>query len=128
MAMEPERIEVTLLPGPDDPPVRDTVYQRELRELEDSFRQHGIKAGSLVELRKSAGGESVHLGQFFLPLVATLGSIAGAAIGAWVQAKYGRRVRVKMGDIEVEARTIEEVQDLLKRAQKLHQKEPRIIP
>ena len=39
--------------------------------------------------------------------------LAGA-VGAWIQARYGRKARIKIGEIEAEARTIEEVEELLK--------------
>ncbi|MFL9936924.1 hypothetical protein P0D88_50130 [Paraburkholderia sp. RL18-103-BIB-C] len=37
-------------------------------------------------------------------------------MGAWITARYGRKVRLKIGDVEVEARSIEEVDQLLQRA------------
>jgi hypothetical protein len=42
---------------------------------------------------------------------------ATAAIcGAWVQARYGRKVRLKIGDVEAEGRSVEEIETLLKQA------------
>ena len=41
---------------------------------------------------------------------------ATALIGAWLQARFGRKVRVKVGDVEVEAATPQEVEKLLERA------------
>ena len=35
--------------------------------------------------------------------------------GAWVQAKFGRKVRVKKGDLEIEAGTVEELGLLLEK-------------
>ncbi len=46
------------------------------------------------------------------PTIAALAAIAGA----WVQARYGRKVRLKVGDVEAEARTAEEVEKLFVRA------------
>lgn len=37
-------------------------------------------------------------------------------LGAWLQAKFGRKVRLKIGDVEVEGRSTKEVEDLLERA------------
>ncbi len=33
-------------------------------------------------------------------------------LGAWLQSKAGRKVRLKVGDIEIEARTVEEADQL----------------
>jgi hypothetical protein len=38
--------------------------------------------------------------------------------GAWVQAKFGRKVRVKKGDLEIEAGSVEEVELLLEKVSK----------
>ena len=42
-------------------------------------------------------------------------AIAGYAV-AWIQGRSGRRVRIKIGEIEAEGRTIEEVTQLLEKA------------
>ena len=34
----------------------------------------------------------------------------------WVTAHYGRKVRLKIGDVEAEGRTVEEIEGLLKQA------------
>jgi hypothetical protein len=41
---------------------------------------------------------------------------ATALIGAWLQARHGRKVRLKVGDVEAEAATVQEVEQLLERA------------
>ena len=46
------------------------------------------------------------------PAIAAL----AAAGGAWVQARYGRKMRLKIGDVEAEGRTLKEIQSLLKQA------------
>ena len=39
-----------------------------------------------------------------------------AVAGAWAQARFGRKVRLKVGDIEAEASTAEEIERLLANA------------
>jgi hypothetical protein len=41
---------------------------------------------------------------------------ATALVGAWLQARFGRKVRIKVGDVEVEAATLQEVEHLLEQA------------
>ena len=63
-----------------------------------------------------------------MQLVATLitfiqfiGPAVGLVVGAWLQSKAGRKVRIKIGDVEVEATTEKsltkaELEKILKRA------------
>jgi hypothetical protein len=41
-----------------------------------------------------------------------------ALAGAWLQARFGRKVRIKIGDIEAEASSLEEVRELLEQSKK----------
>jgi hypothetical protein len=50
-------------------------------------------------------------------------SALAAAITVWVQGRSGRKIRLKVGDIEAEARTIEEIEQLLPRALELKVKQ-----
>jgi hypothetical protein len=43
------------------------------------------------------------------------------ALGAWLASRSGRKVRIKIGDIEAEAHTQEEVEKLLAHAQEIQQ-------
>ena len=59
-------------------------------------------------------------GDFLIKVFQGLGSLGlGGIVGAWLQAKHGRKVRVKIGDIEAEAQTAAEVEKLLARAQEM---------
>jgi hypothetical protein len=69
------------------------------------------------------------VGMTVIKVAQTLGSIGlGGIAGAWLQAKNGRKVRLKVGDIEAEAQTAEEVERLLAKAQEIQQlNEPKKI-
>lgn len=63
-----------------------------------------------------------------LKAAATLTVPLATAVGAWLHARYGRKVRIKIGDIEVEAQTGKEVEQLLERAQDFKSRnEPKVI-
>jgi hypothetical protein len=61
------------------------------------------------------------VGEFIITLAPILGPVFGTELGAWLQAQYGRKVRVKFDDIEIEAQTPEQVETLLARLEVLRQ-------
>lgn len=68
-------------------------------------------------------------GEFLLRVLQTLGSAGlGGIIGGWLRAKHGRRVWLKVGDIEAAAQTVEELERLLKLAEEIQQRnQPKVI-
>jgi hypothetical protein len=64
-------------------------------------------------------GEVVVIATYVLSVVQTVGPIVGPAFGAWLQGRAGRKLRLKVGEVEVEARTVDEIDELLKRAKAL---------
>jgi hypothetical protein len=106
-------IRVLLERAPDDPPEDDPQFQAELKEF---YRQAwlGRVILSQTPFAQFRGGE--YWRPDFLALVpAAIGAIA-ALCGAWVQARYGRKVRLKIGDTEAEGRSVEEIETLLQKA------------
>ena len=59
--------------------------------------------------------------KFLMQAMTVAGTIATTTLGAWLRNRYGRKVRIKVGDIEAEASTAEEIDQLLLRAQALKQ-------
>jgi hypothetical protein len=55
------------------------------------------------------------LGEFIITLGPGLGPTFGAELGAWLQARHGRKIRVKCEGVEIEAQTPEQVETLLAR-------------
>jgi hypothetical protein len=53
--------------------------------------------------------------EFQVFLGQAVAAVAGLC-GAWVQARYGRKVRVKIGDVEAEGRSVDEIGGLLQQA------------
>ena len=62
------------------------------------------------------------VGEFIVPLAQVVGTLGvGGILVAWLQGRAGRKVRLKVGDIEAEARTAEEVEKLLLLAKQFRQ-------
>jgi hypothetical protein len=104
--------EITLDRAPDDPPEYDPKYQDELAAFARSLDAAGISYNQISIALHTADAGGWPLGQFLLSFGQEAIPPLAALAGAWVQARYGRRVRLKIGDVEVEARTIEEIERL----------------
>jgi hypothetical protein len=115
--MDQARIEIELLRAPDDTCVNEPEFQNELREFSRSLHAAGAIFSQRAMAFDSVEALGYPLAEFVIKTLAPAVIPAAAAVcGAWVQARYGRRVRLKIGDVEAEGRTTAEVEDLLKQA------------
>jgi hypothetical protein len=78
-----------------------------------SLGKSDIPFQQLARIRKSAGPEG---GTTYLPLLTVLAPYGVAvitALGGWLAGRSGRKVRIKIGDTEVEAGSVKELEQLL---------------
>jgi len=116
LLMDEDEIEVVLSGAPDDPPGDDTTFQRELSIFSKVLHDNAVRFTTRGMAFDSAdGGGFIAFGQYVVPLTTGVLGVLGTACGAWLQGRYGRKVRIKIGDVEVEARNVEEIDALLKR-------------
>ena len=117
LAMGREQIQIKLQRGTDDPRENDPTFQAELRQLSDSFRATGVEFTQRARAFDAVGAVGYTLAEFAVKTIAPSAiSAASAVLVMWVQARNGRKVRVKIGDVEAEGRSVAEIEDLLKRA------------
>lgn len=114
-----ERLYLELVPAPDDSYRFSKEFQVELEKVDDALRHRQLEVTSIIG---HPGGDGTHLGQILVTLGPAVVGALGGVIGAWLQAKFGRKVRLKIGDIEGEARTIEELKELLEYAETFRRK------
>ncbi len=146
--MDTPEITLTLIPALNEPPDPQRLVQlqeeldrrlRQLTELNSEPPDEEI-SGSSIEVFDGGliAAASRAITSFFSAVatlrptlettLATLGPTLGTALGAWLHARYGRKVRVKIGEIEVEAQTLDEVQKLIAQAEEIQQRNaPKII-
>jgi hypothetical protein len=111
-----DRIEIVLGRAPEDAPERDPKIQEEFRAFSSSLHDAGITFSQRAIAFDSADALGYPIGQFAIQLAQTgVPAALAAGVGAWLHARYGRKVRVKFDNIEVEARTPEEVEKVLNR-------------
>jgi hypothetical protein len=109
-----QTVEIDLQRAPDDLRENAPEFQQELNEFAKSLRGSGVAFSQKAIAFDSVDALGYPLAEFVIKtLVPALIPAAAGVCGAWVQARYGRKVRIKVGDIEAEARTAEEVERLL---------------
>ncbi|ABO59039.1 hypothetical protein KTD19_22650 [Burkholderia multivorans] len=115
-----QEIEIRLKRAPDDLPENDPAFQKELRSFSSALYSAGIRYSQRGMAFDSAAAMGYPLAEFIIKELgpAAIGVI-GTAVGAWISGRHGRKMRLKIGDIEVEARTMNEVDQLLQRARAL---------
>lgn len=115
--MDQEQIRIKLERAPDDPPENDPKFQEELREFSKSLRTAGVTFSQRGRTFDAIDAHGYALAEYTIKQLAPVAipAITGA-IGILLQARYGRKVRIKIGPVEAEARTIDEIDKLLKRA------------
>jgi hypothetical protein len=126
--MDARKLKLTLIPGPDDPPLKTPEYQVGLRQFKQSLNSQGVEVTAVEIHEFSDLGFAGAAGEYSIRLAATVGPALATAVGVWLHARYGRKVRVKIGEIEAEAQTVEDVEKLLDRAQEMQQRnQPKAI-
>lgn len=117
--MDYKNLTFSLVPAPSDPEIESAEIQNAFRSFEHVLGTKGVKVSAHVIIRKAIGSASSYLGDFVIPLAQVVGPTLGVVFVAWIQGRSGRKVRVKIGDVEVEAGTAKEVEELFEKAQQL---------
>jgi len=105
---------ISMIPSRDDPPWKSDDYQSELRNLGLSLRANGLEIRDVGSHAVGAGCGPEISGEWRVKLDATVGPILGAPIGSWLQARRGRTVRLTIGEIEADVRTVDELVSVVK--------------
>jgi hypothetical protein len=108
-------VELLLERASDDLRENDPAFQEELNAFAEALRATGLEHSQYGIAFDAVEGGGYPLAQFAIVVVPPVVAAAGVC-GAWVQARYGRKVRLKIGDVEAEGRTVKEIESLLKQA------------
>lgn len=114
--MEPTTIHIRLLPGSEDAPLTAAGFQDDLRAFEQSLRAGGLTPSVGLDFLSAAGSDTPVVLTGCFGLAATALSVLGTLLGAWLNAKFGRKVHLKIGadgEIEADAQTAADVEQLL---------------
>ena len=108
------KITISLIADPAREDWRSEGYQHDLRRAVHALQAGGVQIGIAVDVHKGTDSGSLLSGSFTIA-IDTLSDSGRTVIGTWVQRSYGRKVRIKASDIEVEASTAEEVERLFEK-------------
>jgi hypothetical protein len=119
--MSETKAQIQLVPGVDDAELHSTQTQDELRDFSRALQEGGVNVSPSMFFRDSAPGTLglgavTFLGEYGVPLAQIAIPAVSAALVAWITTRGNRRVRLKVGAIEAEARTPEDVEKLLQQA------------
>lgn len=110
-------LRIELLPASDHPPVYAAALRAELNAFRNSLRRAGIVH---LQRAKTFDAEDARGHQPAVVTIQTLGppeiNAITAAVGGWLAGRASRKARVKFGDVEAEARTPMEAEQLLRTA------------
>jgi hypothetical protein len=107
-------LQISMIPSPEDPPWRSDDYQSELRKLGLALRGDGLEIHEVGPHPVRSGETSPISGEWRVKLGATLEPILKAPVGSWLQARRGRTARLRIGEIEADVRTAEELARVIK--------------
>ena len=117
--LETGKFTLELIPAPDDPNVGEPAFQEELGQFTRALNKTGVSYSQIAIAMDAVDALGFPLPEFVVTMK-TLGppiitALAGYA-AAWVQARLSRKVRVRIGEFEAEARTVGEIEALLQLA------------
>jgi hypothetical protein len=114
--MNQVKTRIVLTRAADDPKVNKRGFQEELGIFSAALRSAGVEFTVRGMAFDSAGAVGYQLPEFMVVLGPAVVAAVAAICGAWVQARYGRGLRVKSGHVEAEGRNVEEIERLLRLA------------
>ena len=114
-------------PAPEDRESSE-AYLQELETFQASASAGGVSLTPFGSNPIVASPTLEALGQFVVDHADVAKTILLPLFGAWLHAHYGRKVRLRVGDIEAEAQTREEVERLFDKGQEIQQRNaPKVI-
>ena len=107
-------LQISMIPSPEDPPWRSDDYQSELRNLGQALKADGLEIHEVGSHPVVPGGTPPSSGEWKVELDAMLEPTLKAPVGSWLQARRGRTARLRIGEIEADVRTVEELARVIK--------------
>lgn len=115
---EPDGIKIVLKRSPEDGPQFGREHQADISKVFSAFHDDGIKIQATAFAMDAVDAVGGATGEF-LALAKILGPAAIAGLSGWLAGRNGRKVKIKVGDVEAEANSVKELDEVLKRVEKI---------
>lgn len=102
-------LQICMIPSPEDPPLGSTEYQLELRALGLTLKQSGLDVRDSGSRRLYVECQAPMLGEWWVKLGPQAAALLSATVHSWLEARRGRTARLKIGEVEADVRTVEEL-------------------
>ena len=116
------RARVSLLPGPDDPPIVGGEYQSMFGKFRRFLRIRGVETSTPMFYHDGDAELGGYAGEFILPLRQASRAPVATVLSAWLEARPERAVRLSVGEEVAEVRSTEEAERFLWRARRVRAK------
>jgi hypothetical protein len=116
------RARIALLPSPDDPPIVSNGYQAVFGKFRRFLHIRGVEASTPMFYHDAETAAEGYVGEFVVPLGQAVRPPLATVLSAWFDGRPGRVVRLNVGERHAEARSTEEAESFLRRAQRLREK------
>lgn len=118
------RLTVELVRAEDDLPPRDSAIQTEFTAFGSTLRAANITYTQRAIAFDGGGVLGYPLGQFVLDFTSNIQPILTAAVTSWFLSRKGRKVRMKIDGMDLEANSIEEMDKLIKISEAIREGRP----
>jgi hypothetical protein len=105
--------------SPEDEPQFSREYQAEMGKVFTAFHNEGIKIQTTAFAMDAVDAVGGATGEF-LAFAKILGPATIAAVGGWLAGRNGRKVKIKVGEIEAEANSVKQLDEVLERVEKIN--------
>ncbi|MFL9961274.1 hypothetical protein PQR02_09200 [Paraburkholderia sediminicola] len=111
----PAWLRIQLIPSADDGPFFSDGFQASLRAFYQALDAADIQVNSVALNMDVVDARRALIGEFVFSL-AQVGPALSAAVGAWLEADPGRKLRLKMFGVEFEVNTMTQLIQVLDKA------------
>lgn len=113
-----DEIKFDLERSPEDGPQFSQEHQASIGEVFTAFKNEGIKIQPRIFTMDAVDAVGGATGEF-MAFAKVLGPPIVAALGGWLAGRNGRKVKIKVGEIEAEANSVKELDKVLERIGKI---------
>jgi len=119
--MQTAHVHLFLLQASEEPRITSAPAQAEFGKLRAYLRSRGIPASTSMFYRHDDPNAGGFAGEYVVQLAHAIKPTMETFLVAWLQTRSGRKVRLRVGDAELEAASVEEAQTFLRHVLQLRQ-------